>query len=207
MAYHFGNSGPLTLFTGAIHGNEVSSKYLMEAWINELDANPDKIGNRQVVIIPNINPDGVAAGTRNNSRNVNLNRNFPTSDWVRDIKDTDGPNKGGGGKKPLSEPESAALARYVQQLGSRLLLSYHAVGSLVIGDVGTLSASKAAQYASMVSYSNATGTSNTFDYSITGAFEEWTYRSVGIPSMVIELGSYTYHDINHHRGAMWEMLK
>ncbi len=207
VAYHFGSSGPVTLYTGAIHGNEISSMYMMQSWIAELEANPDRIGKRQIVIIPNINPDGVAAGTRNNSRDVNLSRNFPTSNWERDIDDTDGPNKGGGGKKPLSEPAAAALARFTQSLRPRLLLSYHAVGSLVVGDGhGTYSGGKAAQYARMVGYRNATGDGGTFDYSITGSFEDWTWRNVGIPSLVIELGSYSYHNFAHHRAAMWAML-
>lgn len=206
VAYHFGNSGPVTLYTGAIHGNEVSSMYMMQSWIAELEANPGKIGKRQVVVIPNINPDGVAAGTRNNSRNVNLSRNFPTSNWVKDIDDTNGPVKGGGGSKPLSEPEAAALARFTQSISPRLLVSYHAIGSLVVGDPGGYSAGKAARYAGLTGYRDATGQGGTFDYDITGAYEDWTYRNIGIPSMIVELGSYSYHDINHHRVALWTML-
>lgn len=205
IAYQFGNSGPVTLYTGAIHGNEISSMYMMQSWIAELEANPDKIGNRQIVVIPNINPDGVAAGTRNNSNNVNLSRNFPTSNWVSDINDTNGRVKGGGGDKPLSEPEAAALASYTSALSPRLLLSYHAVGSLVVGDPG-FSGQKAAQYAGMVGYTNATGAGGTFDYDITGSYEEWAPQKAGVPAMVIELGSYSYHNFAHHRSAMWAML-
>lgn len=77
----------------------------------------------------------------------------------------------------------------------------------MVGDGhGTYSGGKAAQYASLVGYRNATGQSGTFDYSITGSFEDWTYRNVGIPSMVLELGSYSYHNFAHHRAAMWAML-
>lgn len=207
IAYHFGNKGPVTLYTGAIHGNEISSQRMMQSWISELDANPGKLDGRRVVVIPSINPDGVASGTRNNSRDVNLNRNFPTDNWQKDIDDTDGKNKGGGGKKPLSEPEAAALASYTKQLNPRLLLSYHAVGSLVIGDgAGTYSGQRANKYANMVGYRNATGEGDTFDYSITGAYEDWTWRNQGIPSMTIELGSYSYHSFAHHRAAMWAML-
>lgn len=206
VAYHFGNSGPVTMFVGAIHGNESSSSGLMQAWINELEANPDRLKGKQIVVIPTINPDGVAAGTRTNSRSVNLNRNFPTSNWTRNIKDTDGTHKNGGGKKPLSEPESAALARITQQYSPRLLLSFHAIGSLVVGDAGSLSATKASQYASMVGYRNSTGSTSTFDYDITGSYEEWTWQNVGIPSMVIELGGYSYYSIEHHKAALWAML-
>lgn len=206
VAYHFGSSGPVTMYVGAIHGNESSSMGILQSWINELEANPSRIGNRQIVIIPNINPDGIAAGTRANAHKVNLNRNFPTSNWVSDIKDTDGSHKGGGGSSPLSEPEAKALADITSRYRPRLLVSYHAIGSLVVGDPGGYSAGKAAQYAGMVGYRNATGMSSTFDYDITGAYEDWTYRNLGIPSMIVELGSYSYHNFAHHRAAFWAML-
>ena len=207
IAYQFGSSGAATMYVGAIHGNESSSKGLMESWINYLDAHPELYRNRKIVIIPSINPDGIVAGTRTNSRGVNLNRNFPTDGWEKDIDDTDGYHKGGGGSSPLSEPEASALARFTTNLRPRLLLSFHAVGSLVTGDPGGYSASYAAKYASMVGYRNTTGQSGTFDYSITGAYEDWTYAKQGIPSMVIELGSYGYYDFPHHQAALRAMLE
>lgn len=207
IAYIFGASGPTTMYTGAIHGNESSSSGLMQAWVDELEANPSRIQGKRIVVIPTINPDGVAAGTRTNSRGVNLSRNFPTDNWISDINDTDGKHKGGGGKQPLSEPETAGLARITQQYRPKLLLSYHAIGSLVVGDAGGYSASYAARYASMVGYRNATGSGGTFDYDITGSYEDWTFRNQGIPSMIIELGSYTDYYIAHHRNALWAMVQ
>ena len=207
VTYQFGSSGAATMYVGAIHGNEPSSKGLMESWISYLDTHPDLYRNRKIVIIPNINPDGIVAGTRTNSRGVNLNRNFPTDGWEKDIDDTDGYHKGGGGVSPLSEPEASALARFTTNLRPRLLLSFHAVGSLVTGDPGGYSAGYAAKYASMVGYRNATGQSGAFDYSITGAYEDWTYVKQGIPSMVIELGSYGYYDFPHHQAALRAMLE
>lgn len=206
QAYVFGSSGPVTMYVGAIHGNEPSSSGLMQAWVEELERNAGKIGKRRIVVVPTINPDGVAANSRNNSRNVNLSRNFPTDNWVRDINDTNGKVKGGGGKKPLSEPEAKALANLTRQYRPRLLLSFHAIGSLVVGDPGGYSAGYARKYAQMVGYRDATGSSGTFDYDITGAYEDWAYRNEGIPSMVIELSSYTSYYIDHHRAALWAML-
>lgn len=208
-AYTFGGGGPTTLFVGAIHGSEPSSQYILEDWINELETNPGRIpAGARVVVAPSANPDGVAMGTRNNANNVNLNRNFPTDNWQRNIDDTNGHVANGGGTSPLSEPESRALATLSQSLRPRLLLSYHAVGSVVIGDPGGYSAGYAARYASMVGYGNATGqSSNTFDYSITGSYEDWTIQKVGIPSMVIELGSYYYRNFPAHREAFWAMLR
>ncbi len=206
LAYNFGTSGPLTMYVGAIHGNESSSSGILKSWIDDLEANPSLYGGKRIVVVPSINPDGLAANTRTNSRGVNLNRNFPTDGWTKDINDTDGYHAGGGGSEPLSEPEAKALAALTTSLRPRLLLSYHAVGSLVTGDPGGYSAGYAAKYASMVGYRDATGQSGTFDYDISGAYEDWTYSKQGIPSMVLELGSYTYYDFRHHQAAMRAML-
>lgn len=206
VAYRFGSSGPTTMYVGAIHGNEPSSSGLMRAWINYLDARPSLYSGRRIVVIPTINPDGLIAGTRMNARSVNLNRNFPTDGWQKDIDDTDGYHASGGGDAPLSEPESKALANFTLSIRPRLLLSFHAVGSLVTGDLGGYSAGYAAKYASMVGYRNATGQSGTFDYSITGAYEDWTYAKHGIPSMVVELGSYGYYSFAYHQAALRAML-
>jgi len=206
-AYYFGNDGPVTLYVGAIHGNESSSSKMMRAWIDDLEADPRILEGRRIVIVPTINPDGLAANTRTNSRGVNLNRNFPTSDWVSDINDTDGTHAGGGGSAPLSEPEAAALASLTTGLRPRMVISYHAVGSLVAGDPGALSASYAAKYASMVGYRDATyAGSSSFDYDITGSYEAWTYAKQGIPSIVVELGSYTSFNFSYHRAAIRAML-
>lgn len=207
VAYTFGTEGPVTMYVGAIHGNEPSSSGLMRAWTDDLEANPSLYSGRRVVVVPTINPDGVAAYTRTNAHGVNLNRNFPTDGWVGDINDTDGYHAGGGGSAPLSEPEAQALASLTAGLQPRLLLSFHAVGSLVTGDPGGYSAGYAAKYASMVGYSDTTYSSGGgFDYDITGAYETWTTSKQGIPSMVIELGSYGYYSFSHHQAALRAML-
>lgn len=207
-AYVFGTSGPVTMFTGGIHGNEPSSTTLMRAWFAELEAHPSQYAGKRVVVIPAINPDGLAAGTRANARGVNLNRNFPTDNWVKSIKDTDGNHPDGGGESPLSEPEAAALAKLLTSYRPRLLLSFHAVGSLAIGDPGGYSAGYAAKYATLVGYRDGTNLGNAnFDYNISGAFEDWSYRNAGVPSIVVELSSYTSVYSAGHTKALWAMLE
>lgn len=208
VAYTFGTGGPTTMYVGAIHGNEASSSGLMRAWVDALEADPGLYGGKRVVVVPTINPDGVAMNSRMNAHNVNLNRNFPTDGWVKDINDTDGHHAGGGGSAPLSEPEAQALAGLTTSVRPRLLLSFHAVGSLVSGDPGGYSAGYAAKYAAMVGYRDTTYSSGGgFDYDITGAYENWSAAKQGIPSMVIELGSYGYYSFSHHKAALRAMLE
>ncbi len=206
-AYIFGTSGPVTMYVGGIHGSEPSSTSLMRAWMTELEANPNRYAGKRIVVVPAINPDGLAAGSRTNARGVNLNRNFPTDNWSKSIKDTDGTHPTGGGESALSEPEASSLARLTTSYSPRLLLSFHAVGSLVIGDPGGYSASYASRYAGMVGYRDATNNgAGSFDYNISGAYEDWTFRNVGIPSIVVELSSYSSVNYAGHYKALWAML-
>jgi predicted deacylase len=206
-AYFFGNGASTVLYVGAIHGDEPSSSYILNDWINELEANAKNIpANRQIVVVPTVNPDGVAAGTRNNAGNVNLNRNFATNDWKQDINDTNGTVKDGGGTSPMSEPETQAIANLSSRLRPRLVLSYHAVGSVAIGNEAGDSGALAAKYASLVGYDNGTGNSSEiFSYEISGTYDDWLAQKLGSPSIIIELGSYSYRNFGHHRQAFWAM--
>jgi hypothetical protein len=63
-----------------------------------------------VWIVRNLNPDGVARGTRLNGRGVDLNRNFPAG-WRRSGRRWDAEYSG---PRPLSEPETRAARKLVR---------------------------------------------------------------------------------------------
>jgi protein MpaA len=78
----------------------------------------------ELLVVPTINPDGLAAGTRGNARGVDLNRNFPFR-WQ--------PLGGGeySGTGPLSEPESRAAHGLILRERPDLTIWFHQPFGLV----------------------------------------------------------------------------
>lgn len=207
-AYFFGSGSRFVLYTGAIHGNEAGTRYLMDRWIQDLEANARSIpGDKSIVVVPQINPDGVASGSRVNARNVDLNRNFATSDWQKDITDVNNrPFPGGGGPSPMSEPETRAIASLAQRLRPIMVASYHSIGGVVAGNQAGNSVSTASLYSQLSGYQNVTGsTGETFDYSVTGTADDW-YAAIGVPSLLIELSSHTSAQFDRNQKAMWRLV-
>lgn len=209
IAYSFGSGSKTVLFQGAMHGNEGNTKALLDTWIGALEASPSQIpAGTRVVVIPLVNPDGYAAGSRYNANSIDLNRNFNTTDWKTDIETVFGePKPGGGGDAPESESESKALAAYTSKLSPSLTLSYHSVAGYVIANTCGNSSAVAASYASLTGYRNQTGVSGAFSYEITGTYDDWMCQRLGLRSVLIELATSYSAEFERNRAAMWEMLR
>jgi N-acetylmuramoyl-L-alanine amidase len=110
------------LVTGSIHGNETAGHAVI-ARLRRL-APPHGV---QLWTLRSFNPDGVARGTRQNARGVDLNRNFPVR-WRRTGRpfDTYYP-----GPRAASEPETRALMRLVRRIRPDLSIHYHQALKLV----------------------------------------------------------------------------
>lgn len=210
-AYTFGSGATAVLYLGATHGDEISSYYLMNRWIDELEAGARSIpADKRIVVVPQLNPDGVAAGTRRNANGVDLNRNFPTVDWKSDVVQPGGQMVlGGGGSAPLSEPEAKAIASFTQQLQPRIVLTYHAIGGFITPNEAGVSSALASIYSSRSGYgiSPKSEDNEVFEHDICGAYEDWLFEGPGIAAILIELGSYTNPRFETHRTALWEMMK
>ncbi len=209
-AYYFGSGSQTVLFTGAIHGNELSSKYIMDALIADLEARAKEIpANKQIVVIPVVSPDSVAVASRYNARGVNLNRNFNTHNWTSDIGVSGGRvEEGAGGSAPLSEPESAALARFTQQLNPRFVVTYHSVGSLVNGNDVGIANTLGPLYSQMTGYRYIPNsqTNAVFGIVMTGTYEDWLAER-GTAAILIELNTHTGYHFSQNRAAMWAMIR
>ncbi len=208
-AYRFGTGNSLIVYTGTLHGNERSAEYTLTSWIDYLERNYDSIpAGRSIVVIPDVNPDGAAAGNRVNAHNVDLNRNFDTSNWKQSVTMPGGSvNSNGGGNYPLSEPESAALAGYIATYHPRLVLDYHATAGIVepndAGDSNALA--KTYDSKSNLNYSPTSQNATVFTYDTTGSFEDWAAEQHDIPVLLVELWTYSSNEFSKNQSAMWYM--
>jgi hypothetical protein len=70
-----------------------------------------------LTVTEDVNPDGRIAGTRGNANGVDLNRNFPATNF----DGTDPEN----GKTPLNQPESRALHDLIERVRPDLVIAMH----------------------------------------------------------------------------------
>jgi protein MpaA len=116
VAWSFGSAKARrkVLVVGCIHGNECSGLAITSALRHERV--PSGV---QLWVVPEMNPDGTAADTRQNADGVDLNRNFPYQ-WER-ITDP----IFNSGPRPVSEPETRAAIRLVRRLRPAVTIWYH----------------------------------------------------------------------------------
>ena len=106
-------ASPRALVVGCIHGNECAGVPIAE----RLEALSPPRGV-DLWIVPDLNPDGNARGTRGNAHGVDLNRNFPWH-WRPLSGSCD------SGPRPLSEPESRIAHRLILRLRPRISIWFH----------------------------------------------------------------------------------
>jgi murein peptide amidase A len=114
------------LILAAIHGDEAETTVVVSEALRCVPR-----GDLRAAVILCGNPDGLLRGTRGNAGGVDLNRNFPTSNWrpdpvfyktrASDVRDI--PLSPGAG--PASEPETSALLSLIDRLQPRAVVTLH----------------------------------------------------------------------------------
>ena len=116
----------LLVFAG-IHGEEPETTFLLSRCIRAFDEPFQK-----VAFVLCANPDGMTLGTRGNANGVDLNRNFPTSNWEegavlsRSILEAPRDTALLTGNRQAPEPEVTALVHLVEWIKPNRILSLHA---------------------------------------------------------------------------------
>jgi murein peptide amidase A len=124
-AYERGDvAGPPTVVVGVIHGTEPAGLAVVARLRHaRLPAGV------HLWLVPTVNPDGLAGGTRQNAHGVDLNRNWPTA-WAPNGRPWDGYYSG---PRPLSEPENRAMRTFLLRVRPALTIWYHQPLGLVYG--------------------------------------------------------------------------
>jgi protein MpaA len=102
------------LLVGCVHGNECAGIRILSA------VSRSRVpAGVQLWLVPEMNPDGTAADTRQNAHGVDLNRNFPYQ-WERVTDPTYD-----SGQRPASEPETRSAMALIRRIRPAVTIWYH----------------------------------------------------------------------------------
>jgi hypothetical protein len=162
---------------------------LVRSLIDYLEQHPSQVPEGVAFyLLPSLNPDGYAAGSRFNANGVDLNRNWDTSDWLSKAAVPGYPQgkPGAGGPRPLSEAETAAAADFISGLRHQgrktLVIVVHSSVHRSTGEVypgGDNSLDMAYRYASKADYDVE---DQWKEYTTSGEMVTWCAEQ-GIPSI------------------------
>lgn len=118
---------PEVRICGLHHGNEYMGAEVPISLAQYLTQNygsdpiiTNLVDNREIWIIPMVNPDGREAGTRDNANGVDLNRDYGYM-W----------EAGWGSPSPFSQPETQAMRMNALENNFVLSLSFHTSGDII----------------------------------------------------------------------------
>jgi murein DD-endopeptidase MepM/ murein hydrolase activator NlpD len=198
VAHRIGTGAIKVVLVGDIHGGyEANTQVLSVQLLDHFEAHPGEVPpGVSLWIVPTMNPDGLANGTRWNANEVDLNRNADTdldgcggNDWSPDTVGLEGAYPGAGGPHPFSEPEARAVRDFLDD--ARIAVFYHSAASAIYADTCQrhLPSSRLAQI-----LSEGTGypvpAEGWTGYPITGEFGDYL-SGQGVAAVTVEL---TDHD-------------
>lgn len=208
-SYTFGSGATRLVFIGGIHGGyEWNSVLLAYQFIDYLKQNPNFIpDNLSIAVIPAANPDGlfkiigkegrfsvadVPAGTneagRLNAHSVDLNRNFDCGWKASGVWQSKNVS---GGTKPFSEPESAAIKKFILENKPSAVVFWHSKSGTVYGsNCGDDMVPETAKIMDVYAKASGYATAPTFNqYPVSGDASDWL-ASIGIPAITAELKTH-----------------
>ncbi len=100
------------LIIGVFHGDEPQGEYFINSYLEKNKNN----GKNALYFIPRLNNNN----SRKNKNGVDLNRNFPTKNWVLGEN-----NDYFGGKTPNSEPEVQFLVNLIDKNNFSAIITIH----------------------------------------------------------------------------------
>jgi protein MpaA len=182
-----GEGPDVTVVFGGFHGDEPQSTAVVGKLRDYLSNHREALSGATVVLVPCVNPDGMKKGTRQDANGVDINRNFPTSDWgAKPRKRRFAP-----GEQPGSEPETRAVMRVIEKFTPSKIISVHGPMHMVNYD------GPAEGLAQAMAKRNGYQVSRTVGYVTPGSFGTYAGKGRHIPTITLELP-------NKGAGECWE---
>jgi len=163
------------LIIGVFHGEEPQGKFLIEKYIS---LKAEQINSKNsLLFISCLNPDGFAVRKRQNSNGVDLNRNFPTKNWIKAEKTSEYY----GGENSASEIETKFVIQTLAEFSPDVILTLHAPYKVVNYD------GPAKEIAEEISKIIGYRTLNDIGYPTPGNFGNYAGVERKIPTITLEL--------------------
>lgn len=173
----YGTGEKRVLVFGGIHGDEQHTTVLARALA--VNINQETLpSNLTLIIVPDVNPDGLMVATRVNANGVDINRNFPSKTWRSEyIEQRHYP-----GLQPSSEPETRAVLSLLEKYPPHLVVTLHAALGCVNWD-----GQQGAPHAQTLAAINGYPLCATLGYETPGSLGLLTGIDKQIPTVTIEL--------------------
>ena len=177
------------LIIGVFHGDEPQGEYFIDSYIKK---NKDN-GKNSMYFIPRLNFNNI----RQNKNMVDLNRNFPTKNWVLGEK-----NDYYGGEKPNSEIETQFLVKLINDNKFDAIITIHSPYKTVNYD------GPAKNLAQKISDILGYPTSSDIGYPTPGSFGTYCGVERKIPTITIEIDEQeTIEVLNKKFHLLFDWLK
>ncbi len=164
------------LFVGGVHGDEPEGVRLAEDFLLWLKTHSTE-NDHPWILIPCLNVDGFQKNQRTNSQGVDLNRNFPSSDWTF----SDEKNRYYPGPQAASEVETQGLVNLISQSKPCVIIHFHSWKPCVVytGETGQA-------YAEFLTQGNHYDSHPDIGYPTPGSLGQYGWLEHKIPVVCIE---------------------
>ncbi len=176
---------------GGFHGDEPKSVDIAQRLISLLEESPAVGSAARWVIVPLVNPDGYERRKRRNVHGIDLNRNFPTDNWVL----TSARSRMFSGDAPGSEPETHAVMNVIKRFKPQQIVTIHSIGDRRFCNNYD---GPARRLATKMSRHNGYPVTGSIGYPTPGSFGTWAGIERRIPTITLELPTH------HSAKRCWE---
>jgi serine/threonine protein kinase len=215
-AVRFGAGENVIMLIGGLHaGAAPSTVSLAQRTVNYFRSNLQLIPDSATLyVIISVSPDSPTAPGeligRLNANGVDLNRNWDCR-WVQDAKWRGQTISSSGGPSPLSEPETQALAAFIQQKGADAVVFWEARAANGLSSPGacgdrSLVSGRLAQIYGLAAGYPIADFENLTDQEVNGDATNWLDLQ-GIPAIAVLLPDYDDVDWNNSLAGTLAVLQ